>query len=290
MSSANTDSKKSPKTSSRAGWVHFGIAAGFLLVMSIGWPVIKSALGVIVRKEPIPWPEKVTIDKLSFQNTSLPDSFGPYKLYEEREHKADVLETLKIGTTLDSQRYKKHLSNWYLTRVYEDTREAKNSQYRYWVLDIVFYNGGETTVPHVPDICAVSGGARLTGEEFIEITCPDAPSPWNEKFSFKALYYERAEYAGRFEQAQYYLFDVNGEPEVSRDMVRLTLTSLALRHIFYAKIQFYIPAPIRDRKKANAKAKEFLEACMPAVLKEFPTKADIDMLSKKKASATKKDK
>lgn len=287
MTSENIDSRKPPKASSRSGWIHFGAAAVFLLVISTGWPVIKKSLGYFVRKEPVSWPERVTVDKLSFQNTSLAEKFGPYKLFKELEHKPDVLETLKIGTTLDSQRFKNRQSNWYLSRIYEDTREEKNSPYRFWYLDIVFYNGGETTVPHVPDICIVSGGAKLTGEEFIEMECPDAPPPWNEKFTFKGLYYERAEYAGSYEQGQYYLFNVNGNPEVNRDKVRLTLTSLLLKHIFYSKIQFYIPAPIRDRKEANAKAKEFMEACLPAVLKELPTKADIDMLDRKENSKKK---
>ena len=245
MTSANTDSRKSSKASSRSGWIHFGAAAVFLLVISIGWPVIKNALGYIVRKEPVPWPERVEIDKNTFQNTSLAEKFGPYKLSEELEHKPDVLETLKIGTTLDSQRFKKHLSNWYLYRVYEDTREPKNSPYRFWVLDIVFYNGGETTVPHVPDICAVSGGAKLTGEEFIEMACPDAPAPWNEKFTFKGLYYEMAEYAGSFEQGQYYLFDVNGEPGVDRNKVRMTLTSL-LRNRPAEPVPTHLPVPGRS--------------------------------------------
>ncbi len=278
MTSATSDSQK------KAGWIHFGAAAGFLLIFLITWPMIKNAYGWIVRKEPVPWPAGVTVDKISFQNTSLAEQFGPYKLVEEREHQDDILETLKIGTSLDSQRYDSRKSNWYLTRVYEDTREPKNSPYRNWVLDIVFYNGGETTVPHVPDICAVSGGARLTGDELIEMSCPNAPAPWNEKFQFKALYYEMAQYAGQFEQGQYYLFDVNGEPETSRDQVRISLTSLTLRYIFYSKIQFYIPAPIRNRQEANEKAKEFLEACLPAILKELPTKADIDMLYQKETS------
>jgi hypothetical protein len=280
MTSVDIKSKPSDSSRSKAGWVHFAAAVAFLLALTIGWNVVMDALGYIIRKEPVPWPAGVTVDPKTFQNTSLPDKLGPYKLVEEIEHKPDVLETLKIGTPLDSQRIKLRQSNWYLFRRYADTREDEHSPYRYWMLDVVFYTGGETTVPHVPDICIVAGGARSTGSDYIPMECPGSPAPWNKEFKFKGLYYERPDYAGRFEQVQYYLFDVNGRPEVSRERVRLALTNLRRRHVFYAKVQFYIPYPVTDRELADDKAREFLEYCLPSILKELPSQADVDRLQK----------
>ena len=278
MTSVDIKSKQAQVSSGKVGWVHFATAAVVLLALTVGWNAMMGGLGYIIRKEPVPWPAGVTVDVKTFQNTSLPEKIGPYELVEELEHKPDVLETLKIGTPLDARRIKVRQSNWYLFRKYADTREDEHSPYRNWMLDVVFYTGGETTVPHVPDICIVAGGAKSTGSEYIPMECPGSPEPWNEEFKFKGLYYERADAAGQYEQVQYYLFDVNGRPEVSREKVRLALTNLRRRHVFYAKAQFYMPYPVTDRQQANAKAKEFMEYCLPAILKELPSQADVDRL------------
>ncbi len=283
----------------RRGWINFGILAGFLLFATVGWGVSMKQLGYWLQKEPIEWPDGVEVDIKDCTNTSLAKNFGNrYKLVEgdgvlfwdkEKkaftkdgkpdgiiEHDGDILDSLKIGTTLDTTRHKDRKSNWYSARIYEDTREPRNSPYRYWRLSIDFYTGGEITVPHVPEVCGAAGGINASGHRKIAIECPSQRDPWN-KFNVKGLTFEK----GRNLYVQYYLFDVNGAPELDRFNVRRILSSLTLRYVFYAKIQ---ASPLYSRvpsvAESDRKAAEFFKYAMPYILKEFPSRETVEQLNK----------
>lgn len=285
---------------SKRGWINFGILAGFLLIVTIGWNVSMAHFKVWLQKEPIAWPEGVTIDITDGNNTSLAKIFGGrYKLVEGdgeifrnkdgtpktdgepdgiTRHSSDILESLKIGTTLDTARHKNRKSNWYAARIYEDTQAPKNSPYRYWQLSIVFYTGGEVTVPHVPEVCGAAGGVNASEHRLVSIECPGQKAPW-DKFNFRGLTFEKD---GK--HAQYYLFDVNGGPVLDRLQVRRMLSDLFSRYIFYAKVQF---SPLSGKygvpsiAEADEKAAEFLKYAMPYILKEFPSEQRVLELNKK---------
>ena len=285
MSMAERQSQDS-RRARKVGWIHFGVVAGILLVATVSWEGAMKTLGWWARKEPVPWPAHVRVDEKTFQNLTLAKRFGPYKLAKDGEIKQrdDVLETLKIGTTLDTARYKRRESNWYITRVYEDTREPDGSSFRYWTLDVTYYTGGETTVPHVPDICAQAGGAVLTGRKIIHTAVPGAPEPWSKDTAFAALGYENMLQGRSFEFMQFYLFCVNGIPETSRERVRLRLTDLRLRYVYFSKIQFYPHGNMANVRGEKEKAKEFLRYCLPAILRELPSPAEIEKLYRSGAS------
>ena len=276
-------------------WIHFCIAAGIVAVMTIGWQAATAYLGWYTRKEPIAWPENVIVSEADFRNLSLPKQFGPYKMVEgdgvifkekdgmpdgEIEHREDVLETLHIGSSLDEARVKDRKSNWYVARVYEDTREPANSPYRFWSLDLTFFTGSETTVPHVPDICILAGGSTpIGGPKVLDVDVPGLPKSW-DPVPFKAIHYARNGGMGE-RYVQYYLFSVNGQPVVDRNVARLRLTGLTTRYVYYAKLQFYPWSIVRNGDQADAKAAEFLKYSLPVVLKELPTEADIEKLYEK---------
>jgi hypothetical protein len=287
MTTSTTDTTRQPESAVmprevKVGWIHFGILAGFLLVMAVGWSLGMRQLGVWTAKRPVAWPVGVAVDKETFQLTSLPERIGPYRVVEETEARDDLLDTLKIATTLDKRRYDSRTSNWYSNRVYEDTREPDNGVYRNWVLDIVFYTGGEVTVPHVPDVCILSGGSRTTGREILTVDLPGGKPPWREDVPIAALFYEPLAVAedptlaGTVEFVQYYLFSVNGRPDSSRESVRLALINPFQRYVYYAKVQFLPARPVFDRETANAKAREFMQIMLPEILKQLPSEAYID--------------
>lgn len=264
--------------SDKAGWIHFGAVTGFLLLVAVGWNLAMERLGYWLRKEPVPWPAGVEVNPKTFQNRSFPRRFGPYRLAKDGDLKYpdDMLSTLKIGSTLDEQRIKVRRSNWYINRLYEDTREPENSPYRYWFLDVVFYTGGEVTVPHVPDICAQAGGATPTGRDERKIAVPEVRAPWNFT-PYVSLRYERSFQGHLQELVQYYVFSVNGLPETDRDKVRLRLVNPTWRYVYYSKIQFY-PRGGVEPKLADEKAGEFLRFCLPAILSQLPSAEDIEKL------------
>ena len=80
------------------------------------------------------------------------------------------------------------------------------------------------------------------------------------------------------ELAQYYLFNVNGEPETRREKVRLMLANPTWRYVFYSKIQFFPRGSVGNLAQAEGKAKRFLQNCLPAILKELPSPQDIQQL------------
>ena len=288
------------KASPRWGWINFGILAGFLIVTTISWDVSMKALGYWLRKEPIEWPVGVEVDITDCNNTSLAKDFGGrYKLVEEDgvlfrdpetkkfikddkpdgivKHSSDILEALKIGTTLDTTRYKDRKSNWYSARIYQDMQEPANSPYRYWRVSIDFYTGGEITVPHTPEVCGAAGGVTASDPRLVVVECPSEPEPWNQ-FSVNGLTFEKD---NKF-STQYYVFDVNGRPQQNREIVRLILSSLMLRYVFYAKIQI---SPLRNQvssiAESDEKAVEFLTYAMPYILKQFPSKQRVLELNEK---------
>ncbi|MBN1555157.1 MAG: hypothetical protein JXA11_10460 [Phycisphaerae bacterium] len=264
---------------SKTGWIHFGVVVGFLLIVSFGWGLAMGQFNWWFRKEPVAWPAGVKVNEKTFQNQSMPERFGPYRMYKEEKYADDMLSTLKIGSTLDDRRYPERKSNWYINRIYEDTREAETSPYRLWHLDVVFYTGGEVTVPHVPDICVQAGGATPTGRKELKVKLPGRKEPWDHP-SFTALSYERTYQGHSQELVQYYLFDVNGIPETRRETVRLNLAIPTWRYVFYSKIQFFPLGNVESVKIADEKAGEFLRYALPAVLTQLPSAEDIEALYK----------
>lgn len=286
----------------RKSLIHFFIAAGILLVSTICWNIMMNALKFYVRKEAVVWPAHVKVSELEFRNISMPKQCGPYRMVEgdgilDRDEKGnpqqdgkpdgevyyreDIKETLGIGSSLDEDRVKERKSNWYVSRYYEDTREPDNSPYKYWQMDLTYYTGSEVTVPHVPDICVLAGGSSIVGRDVLDI-CDvyGVPSPWNKRAPFAALHYERNG-ADAYNYVQYYLFSVNGLPETDRDMARLELTKLSNRYVYYAKLQFFPRAIIRDKAQADEHAKDFLRNILPYVLGELPSQEYISNLYKK---------
>jgi hypothetical protein len=272
----------------RKGWVCFGIAAGLLLLATVGWSLGMHHFKLWTQKYPVPWPERVRVDEETFRNVSLPERIGPYRIvgdgFFERNDageplydkvpdgeiifRDDLLESLRVGTTLDSQRYDERMSNWYVARIYEDTREPMNSPFKFWQMDVTFYTGSEVTVPHVPDICAQAGGATLDGREVLHFPVAGAPAPWDTGTPLAALYYLKD---GR-QFVQYYVFCLNGLPQANRDAVRLALTDLSLRYVYYAKIQFFPRGTVTNREEVNDRARDFLRQVLPIVLQEMPSR------------------
>ena len=293
MSDLTTSS--TPVEAKETSWVPFIVLCSLLVIATLGWGISMSALGYWTRKLPVPWPAGVEINPVTFQCTSLPTKIGPFVRIEsdgeirglgekdgqpdgEITYRADVLETLKVATTLDDQRYDSRTSNWYVSRIYEDTREPKTSRYRYWSLSVTYYTGSEFTVPHVPDTCAQSGGATLQGKEILHAgRVRGVPKAWEEDAPLAALQFQSLD---GLDLVSFYVFSVNGVPEPNRDVVRVSLMDLRKRYVYFAKIQFEPRNTMGDLKTTQKKALEFYETMLPEVLKQLPTQEDIKQLRK----------
>ncbi|MCJ7545168.1 MAG: hypothetical protein MUP47_11530 [Phycisphaerae bacterium] len=289
----------------RACWRerHFLAAAGILAVATIGWDWTMAALGWVTRKEAVPWPNAVLVDT-QCRVISFPDRLGPYELVGDGVFDkapdgrpdgdvvltGDVLESLKINTALDQMRVGERRSNWYLTRIYRDTRlESSYSPFRQWRLEVHYYTGGLDKVPHVPDRCLVAGGATLlpswSGE--LKVAVPAGTAPWDH-LTINRVGYEMTDRIGLSVRryAQYYVFSLNGEPEGSWMMVRLKLGDPRTRYCYFAKVQVAPLGEITDVDEADKAVHDFLAVFMPAVAALLPMPADVRALNASPSSGS----
>jgi hypothetical protein len=280
---------------------HFVVAAVLLGATAAGWSVAVRVLKIATRKSAVVWAKGVEVDG-TFRMTTLPDRMGPYELvtadgevYHDQgkpvidgkpdgvpEMPKDVMELLKIGTSTDESNLAERKSNWLSVRIYRDSRLPKQHPLRYWRLEVYYYTGGVDLVPHVPEICAVAGGATHLRTEELGISVPGSAGAWGAgAIAFRRALFERTNRKGQAARfVQYYTFSLNGKPESRREMVRLRLTNPFVRHAYFAKIQFSpVPVYVLPRpEEADAGAAEFVRSFLPHVLASLPTAADIEAL------------
>ena len=287
----------------------FMIACALLLLATVGWESLTVAFKWAIRKERIEWPVGVEVDGREFFNRSFAKTFGtlddgtpryvlrfPEDNYDNKLRKPgqdnipdgfivfkqDMKETLGIGIGVDASMIAHRKSNWYMSRRYEDLAKPEKTPFRYWMMSVDYYTSSELTVPHVPDVCAVAGGAKLVGKpRLLPVPGAGLPKPWDTDTMLKALTFEKNDPASgqtrRF--TQYYLFSCNGHPETDRDMVRLKLTAMTLRYVYYAKIQFNLVYDVNNPDQADKAAVEFLRNALPEILTQLPLAEDVDKLN-----------
>ena len=280
---------------------HFLAVALILAVSTGGWYFAIDYLGITPLKKPVPWPEDVEVDHKTFQNVSLPKRCGPFvraedgELYFTRDDKPildeepdgeirlkdDVLGPLKIGMGLDRQRVEDRRSNWYVCRMYIDTRKKRGERYRIWRLNVYYYTGVRDQIPHVGEACLVAGGGEITDSSEKTFTVPLCRrSPWDKPIAFRRTRWKALDRESQrwHDYVQYYVFSMNDEPINNRTTVRFKLMWPWVKHSYYAKIEFSPHNPITDIDEADVAAEEFVKEFLPGVIDALPTRETIDGL------------
>lgn len=283
------------KDNSLRGWIHFGIAAGLLTVTTFGFNRTIKALEWVTQKDAVPWPESVIVDPDTFRWENLPTRVGDrYILAEDGELSGeldgipdgeiiptpDIMASLKIGTSWDKQRVASRRSNWYVIRIYRDTKRDAYDPLRYWQVEVYYYTGGLDLVPHVPERCLVAAGATLVDSVNVNFDIPQAQSPWDEPLRFRRARYEvsdRLKLSSR-KYTQYYVFSLNGNPESSWERVRFELAKPWVRHCYFAKIQFAPRGHTPNTEEADRAARELMNYFLPVVLQSLPMPSDVAAL------------
>lgn len=278
-------------------------------------PLLK-LVGWVLQKSPVPWPDKVTVDSTTMRNTSLAKVIGPYRRVEadglldwqdvtddsgrvmrnpngtvrrepvydgepdgERIFDDELLESLKINTQLDEARYPDRTSNWYVSRIYEDTRPGR--QHRLWGLDVYYYTGNADTVAHVPQICGEAGGGRASEPVVKQAETENLPEAWSQwkEFGFHLIVIERMTDEGLQHNRQYYIFCTNGQQGLDRITdVRLRLADPTKEYVYFMKAQWYPYGESLSPEATDAEAREFIETILPEVLSQVPTAETLDAL------------
>jgi hypothetical protein len=272
------DRQGSPGASadSRAGWMHFAIAAGVLLVATAGWTAAIKGLNLVFAKLPVPPPEAVKTE--DHRLLEFPKRLGPYVLAEGEyadapkgwlQVKEDELGTLGMGG---------HAFNWYYMALYRDGRSGAGHHVR---LDITYYTGLLDPVPHVPDVCIVAGGGSVLPQESgpLEVSFPSLEPPWDHIRVFRTAYEVNRRDVGSTKSAQYYFFSVNGRPAHDRLAVRGALADLRLKYCYFAKIQTATHEPVANMAASDAVCQDFLRYALPEVLRYLPSAAEVERLN-----------
>lgn len=281
---------------SRGTRLHTIIACVLLVMLGLFWWVGAKVFRLALIKQPVRWTDVAKVDE-GFRLTSLPERLGNFEMVREdgvfrnetgqvvldgkpdgdNVYDAFTLESLGIGSAFDKTRYASRCSNWYVSRVYRDTREPEGSSYRYWQMDITYYTGALEQVPHVPERCLLAAGATLTGDHDVVMQAgASLPNGWGKPFTVRRTGYEQVASSGQTRAgAQYFMFSLNGEPESSWVTVRRTLGFPWVTHSYFAKIQFAPWGVISDVADADRHAQQFLVDAMPGVLGQLPMAQDL---------------
>jgi hypothetical protein len=273
--------------------VHFLIAAAILAVAAAGWHVAVRQLKLAIYKEPVPWRSGVEVHAKEFRLLDFPEELKDpngnrrFVVVKEDRNKdgqpeadivirSDELELLKIGTPTDKKRWANRCSNWYFLREYEAV--SPNRAPAKWLLECYYYTGMLDQVPHVPERCGVAAGGSLAGTDDVTFDFPEGRGAWGGKVVLRRAVFSVPGRAGR--QVQYYVFSLNGRPEPSWKVVRLSLIKPWVRYCYFAKVQFAPRHEITDLADADRAANEFFRCFMPKMLELLPTPEDVEKLSK----------
>lgn len=301
MTPASTTSPGTPPQKSLIGQMglHFWVAAVILASSWAGWDATCRRLHLAMIKEPVPWPTGVVVDTTNFRMVSFPTQLGPFEQLKttdasgqslgEEILKDDILETLKIGTREDKNKVQRRSSNWYLSRIYRDTRKGEQDPYSLWRLQLYYYTGAVDKVPHVPERCGVAAGATLIGNlsHDVLVSSFTAKDPWNaaKGLNFRRAVFEVPDEQRLFhrQQVEYYLFSLNGRPETDWKTVRGKLSmSWDTKYCYFAKIQFSPLYSIGDLAEADRKSSEFASYFMPSIIQTLPMPEDVEKLNLQK--------
>jgi len=271
------------------GMTHFAIAAAILIVSAASWDVVVAKLGLILDKEPVPWPPHVRVNPETFNLETLPERLGRFEMAPGSEQilEEEMRETLGTGTPLDKSRVENRRSNWYVMRTYRDTTRP-NEPFSYWRLDITYYTGTADLVPHIGERCILAGGGSLIGRP-TEVTFPQpmhVPPEWEKPLVFERTRFEQPGRDGISVQqyVQYHIFSLDGEPESNWMNIRASLSSIFGgkygKYSYFAKIQFAPLHQVREGEvqRADEAAAEFMRSALPSILAQLPRAEDMARL------------
>lgn len=257
---------------SKRAWMHFGIAAGLLLVGAISWNGTLEALGWALNKRDVPLVQP--LEALDLE--TLPE----YPLLAKPELDEYTLELLGTEQTI--------------TWRFQDVRASERLEATVIVdLHVAYYTGLRDAVPHVPDVCVVASGYTPVGSDNLTLTNPDLPeqwAAWREVTATQSSFRQAASSFGpASERVSAYVFSVNGRPMNDRNDVRIFLSDPSRKYCYFAKIemsamalrqsrggqtqQFLLPDQEHDRI-----VQEFWQAISGEVLSHFATELEIEQM------------
>ena len=223
----------------------FVICVAVLATAGAGMSLLTRALGVYVKKEPLPL--KKPLDVLDEQK------LAPYRVLAKH-----AIENEKIVESLGTEDY----IQWIL----EDPREPVAGAARKLLLFITYYDVPDR-VPHVPEECYTGGGYDCLDQSQLAFEIGEGVP--GRFLLFRAPSARLDPQAGQFPVV--YLFRINDEYAGNRDDARLALNrGIFRRHSYFSKIELAFNqgtvAPTQD--EAVAASERLLNVLLPLLEQE----------------------
>ena len=249
----------------------------------------------------VPWPQGVRVSE-GFRLLAFPAQVGPYSLVADGKldrngsgsQKLDGLPDgeiilgdevtwlLGISTPKRPEAWTERRSNWYLARVYEDTRP--NSAYRYWRLFVCYYTG-ELDIPgSLPDLASTPRlpwcwrSDRFLDSAKMVFRLRTGFPAWEGPTSCCRVRVRRSDKERTWQIADYVIAILNGEPVDSWGAGQREMKIASSKPCYLGRVQVAPVGPVQDWPETDRAAKEFLRHVMPAVLCTMPSADQMDEL------------
>ncbi|MCY2930668.1 MAG: hypothetical protein NTV86_14455 [Planctomycetota bacterium] len=270
------------------------VAASLLSLATVAMILLRQQPSKKRETLPAPWPVGISVDPGTFRMTSLPTTFGPYRMLQMEDglgtseeapigeviYAADVLYNLGIGSNKDKRNLPLRCSNWYVSRLYLDTRTFQRGRsalpLSVWHLDVTYFPGAMELGSRPPE-AANHPGREILGCQTVRF--PVSLSSrwrkwWGNSVTFTRVLSESRRGCERW--VDYYMFVVDGMPETDRQDVRKKALDTQDRQFYYAKI---LLAPrdwnSDDVPPVDEAAAEFIRHALPPVLECLPSPDDV---------------
>ena len=262
------------------------------------------AAGVVPGRErvvpiPVPWPEGVRVDD-RHRLLSFPGKLGPFVLIADGELRRDgqgrplrdgipdgemifreeLLAELGILTGHSDLRLAARTGNWYLSRVYRDTRPGADA--RTWQINVTWYTGAIRTFPQAADSpYAADPHPRQDG---VVAFTSAAEGPWNE-VRLRRLYHQFEGPLGRSVECTLHIVD--GKPEASASRVRSAALAPERPFRYYATVRLSgsWPAGETPLSEMDRQMEEFFRHALPAIRQVLPSAEEMDRLNRQASGA-----
>lgn len=175
--------------------------------------------------------------------TELPQSAGAYQTVSELAQLAPDTERV-LG------------ADAYISRIYHDTRVAKNEPGGLIRLHLAYYSGmTDTTIYHRPEVCYVAAGAQPQGLKSGRLQVPDP---------VEAQFFQFVPPGRLASEGVFYFFVANGQLTGSVTGVRLMDLKFTDRYAYWCKIEVQVPGLGRE-VLIRRTIEPFLQAVLPQI-------------------------
>ncbi len=226
------------------------VCVGLLLATAVGIPWAASALGLALRKLPVPLKSPLhSFDWAALNSRYVLDRVRTGLIPPMSEDMIDSLGTEE-----------------YLQAYLTDTTRPHKDPTRTALVMVTYYTGQPDMVPHVAEECWRAAGKEQKSDETVKVMAEGIGAVGNRVPVRVQEYESRGRAGNSVVDTVLYFFHVNGHYETTRNGVRARLTNPFQSYAYYAKIE----VTFNDGSEVRASKDESIRALGPLLERLMP--------------------